>query len=257
MLRKRVVFAADPHCGHRAGLTPTQYQSAIQGAQYHEIQKETWRRLGDIKKALGTIDIAIWNGDLIDGKGSMSGGTELITADTNKQIEMAIECVEFLGAKKNLFTYGTPYHGGKLDDYEVHVAGAFGGVIKSHLFVDINGVNFDVKHEPASKSKLPHTKAGALGRDWLANMDWTVDGEQPEADVFIRSHVHRFDYAGNEHWLGMTTPALQGAGSKYGARRCSGRVTWGLVHFDVGNKEYTWNAHVVTVAAQKQKSIRL
>ena len=43
----------------------------------------------------------------------------------------------------------------------------------------------------------------------------------------------------------MTTPGLQGYGSKFGARIMSGTVDIGLVHFDVyGPNQYDWDKHL-------------
>lgn len=257
MTKKRVVICSDLHSGHRVGLTPPSYQSAIPGKEYLLIQREMWERYDSILESLQPIDIGIWNADLIDGKGRRSGGSELITSDTNKQIEMATVSIKHAKAQKNMLTYGTPYHVGEQDDSEKIIANELKATIKSHLFLDIEGVNFDIKHEPASKGQLPHTRGGAIGRDWLANTEWTVDGEQPTADVIIRSHVHSFHFTGSADWLGMTTPALQGQGSKFGARRCSGRVHWGLIHFDIEDGEYKWYPHVVVLESQKQSLIKL
>ena len=72
---------------------------------------------------------------------------------------------------------------------------------------------------------------------------WAERGEYPKADVLIRSHVHYYDFDGDFDWLGMTTPALQGYGSKFGGRKCTGTVDVGLVYFDVkGKDDYTWKA---------------
>jgi len=251
-----VLIVADLHCGHRVGLTPPEYWSANCGEPYLEIQKETWRRYTEIIKNLGKIDILICNGDAIDGPGAKSEATELIAPAINRQVEMAGQCLELAKAKRILMSHGTPYHV-TAQDSEWGVAQALNAEIRGQLFLDINGVNFDIKHEPASKSQLPHMRPGSMGRDWLSNLVWSLDGEQPRADISIRSHVHHHAFCGANGWLGMTTPALQGQGSKFG-RRCSGRVDWGLVWFDIfDDGSYTWKAHRVIMESQKQVATKL
>jgi hypothetical protein len=255
---KRIVFCGDIHAGHRVGLTPSKYWNKIPGEVFYNIQIEMWERYTKLIDSLKPIDILVHNGDAIDGTGRRSGGSELITTDQNKQIDMAEECLRYADASTYLLTYGTAYHTGDLQDQEKLLADKLGAQIRSHLFLNVNGVNFDVRHHPTSSPNLPHTRAGTTGRDYLANLDWSQDGEQPKADVLIRSHVHHHSYAGGPGWLGMTLPALQGQGSKYGARRCSGRVHWGLVHFDIEDDgRYIWKSHVVILESQKQASITL
>ena len=64
------------------------------------------------------------------------------------------------------------------------------------------------------------------------------------ANVIIRSHVHYHEFSGNPTHIAMTTPALQGWGSKYGERQCSGIVDIGLVQFDISEGEYSWKCHL-------------
>ena len=84
----------------------------------------------------------------------------------------------------------------------------------------------------------------------LVNGLWAARGEYPLADVIIRSHVHYHNFCGGSDWLAMTTPALQGYGSKYGARRCTGLVDVGMVHFDIWSKErWEWKAEILRFPA--------
>ena len=87
----------------------------------------------------------------------------------------------------------------------------------------------------------------------LWNQLWHAEDElQPRADVLLRGHVHYHQYCGDAKRLGMTLPALQSMGTKYGARQCTGLVHWGMVHFDVGGGELVdWRAHIKTIKEQK------
>jgi hypothetical protein len=257
MKSKRMLIISDLHCGHRVGLTPEKYWSDLCGEQYYKIQQETWKKYTEIIKSLGKVDILICNGDAIDGKGRRSAGTENIANAMNTQIEMAVECIRAVQTKKILMTYGTTYHTGE-EDCELIIANEVGADIRSHQFFEVNGVKFDVRHKPTGGNKLPHTKPAATGRDWLSNLIWSLDGEQPRADVTIRSHVHSHDGCFKVGWLGMTTPALQGQGSKYGSRECGGKVDWGVVVFDIfENGAYIWKAHIVIMESQRQELRKL
>ncbi|MFH0821260.1 MAG: hypothetical protein V2B18_00785 [Pseudomonadota bacterium] len=251
-MNKRVVIWSDMHCGHRAGLTPPgwQYQAESSDAELAKFAKHqalTWdfvtRKIDELKP----IDILIVNGDLVEGKGEKSGATELIVADRQKQAEMAAECIKYVGAKNTIITYGTPYHGGVTEDFENDVAKEVkADKIGGHEWLDVNGVVFDCKHRIASSS-IPHGRHTAPARDVLWNFLWALEEEgQPKSDIFIRSHVHYFTYAGTNRYFVVTTPALLGWGCKYGTRICSGIINYGFLHFDVAGKgDWTWKAHIL------------
>lgn len=90
---KRFLIGADLHCSHRVGLTPPRFQSQIKGKKYYKIQNECYDWYAKELETLKPIDIYCLNGDLIDGDGGRSGGTELITTDIREQREMAGACI--------------------------------------------------------------------------------------------------------------------------------------------------------------------
>ena len=222
---KRIIVISDAHCGHRSGLTPPAYQREDHQVEIWNWYSATVRRLkGDILFCLG---------DMIDGKGRRSGGTELVTSDRLIQCDMAIEVVEEANCKTKMMVYGTPYHTGDEEDYESIIARNVNAVIKSHLFPVCNGIQFDLKHKVGG-STIPHGRATALAKSKLWNKMWVDhDKGQPRADILIRGHVHYHEYTGNPQGLAMTCPALQGWGSKFGERQCEGIVDTGLLWFDI------------------------
>jgi hypothetical protein len=254
---KRIVIAADFHCGHVVGLTPPKYQVASGSlAKFGPMQKAVWQYYVDTLKKLQPIHLLIFNGDAIDGKGERSGGTELIESDRTEQVKMAIQCIDAAKAKHKAIVAGTPYHTGVTEDFERDVADGVNAKFGSHEWPEVNGVIFDCKHFIGS-SVIPHGRYTSLARDQLWNQLWSIDGQQPLANIVIRSHVHYFKYEGDADVLCMTTPALQGYGSKFGARRCSGRVDIGLVSFDIDEKGgYSWRPHIMRSELQKARVLK-
>ncbi|KKN15341.1 hypothetical protein LCGC14_0987020 [marine sediment metagenome] len=232
----RVVIGGDKHCGHRVGLTPPPWQSAILGRKYYNIQRELWKEFTGIIDYLKPIDVLMMNGDAIDGRGERSGGTELIVTNRQKQVDMAAHCINYCKAGKVVLTRGTPYHTGKTEEWEDMLADQVNAdKIGDHEFYNINGVIFDVKHNIGT-STIPHGKFTAIARDRLWNLIWSEYKMQPKADILIRSHVHYYLHLGEVDWDGYITPALQGMGSKFGAKICSGIVHFGLIWFDIYDK---------------------
>ena len=253
MSSKRVVVVADLHCGHRAGLTPTQWQtkpddSVPQKAKWSIMQRETWNWYNRKLAALAPIDILIANGDLIEGKGTKSEGTENIISGRDEQAEAAFHAIAAAQAKQYRIIRGTSYHVGPGEDFENNVAEKLDCKIGDHEWFDINGLIFDCKHHTTG-GNMPHTQATGIMGDNLWNLVWNEHQEgQPRGDVFIRSHLHfAFDAQGilpNQRLF--ITPALQGPGTKYGARQCRRRVDVGIMHFDIKNrKEWSWKVHLM------------
>ncbi len=278
MAYKRVVILSDGHSGSRTGLTPPKWQTLFknqikndseedsteneffesQHYKFQKLQSDLWNFYITTINKLKPIDLLIYNGDAIEGKGTRSGGTELITSDCITQANMAINCIKATNAKNIIMTYGTGYHVGDAEDFEALVAKGVGAKkIGSHEWVTINGVTFDIKHH-IGNSQTPHTRNTNVAKDRIWNLIWNEYNEQPKSDILIRSHCHYFDYCGGRNWLALVTPALQGPGTKFGSRRCSGHVDFGLLNFDIDEKgRYSWQAHIADIPSLKAHVLKI
>lgn len=235
----RILLFSDPHCGSYVGLTPPAYQwNCITNpvSQEHRtinkfarLQKECWDWYTGTLDMLRPIDKVFGMGDLADGDGKRSGGTEQITTDRKKQASMAIEAIEQIGCRDIIFVYGTAYHTGNAEDFEVDVSSHFGAKIGSHEWEEVNGVVFDLKHDQSS-TKNPGT---SLFNAIVDNREWAVLGEQPKADILVRGHSHRYCVLALEDCTAYSCPSLQAYGTKFGSRKCSRKVQFGLVALDV------------------------
>ena len=248
MKPKRVVCISDQHSGHIVGLTPPGWDAEMKHAQLqkaYSMRRVIWEFYAKTVKELQPIDVMVCNGDLIEGKNERQGGTELICADRLEQADMAAEAILFAKPKTVLVAYGTGYHTGRDEDVEVAVAKATNALkIGSRDDIDVNGCILNYRHF-ISGSQVPHGRFTALAREQLWNLLWAERGEYPKANIIVRSHVHYHGFVGGPGWLAMTLPALQGYGSKYGARIMSGLVDIGLVSFDIrGPDDYDWRPHL-------------
>lgn len=246
----RVVVISDKHHGSISGLTPPSWDSlGTMGPthlhEYHRLRRAVWEWFEQTVGSLGRVDVVVDNGDLIDGKGKRSGGTEIMWPDRNDQVEMATWTLETMFPHATKFlSYGTPYHTGEEEDWERAVATNLGCQIGSEDTIDVRGLHINFKHQ-TSRSVIPHGRFTPIARDKLWNTLWALRGEYPSADVLIRSHVHYFNFCGDLDWLALSTPAMQGYGSKYGARRMTGVVDVGFLVFDVTSRtEYTWRPYI-------------
>lgn len=260
----RVCIISDTHCGSQVGLTPPKHQLRCIGKdvakhnKFYELQRQCWGFFIRKVREMGRPDVLIVNGDAIDGRGDKTHGVEQITTDRNKQCDMAVECIQAINARHIVMTYGTPYHTGEGEDYEDIIAERVKAEkIGAHEWINVHGQIFDIKHKIGSSS-VPYGRHTAVSREWVWNALWAERKEQPRATIIIRSHVHYYGGAFGPGWMGLTTPALQAMGSRYGARQCSGQVHFGLVVFDIDKKgRYTWHAEVAEIQAQRARVLTL
>lgn len=257
---RKGIAMADMHCGHRVGLTPPDWQGKNINKKWDRIQMELWSVYRKMVEKYSPIDFLLIPGDAIEGKGPRSGGTELITTDRQDQVDMAAECIKQWQCPYIVMTYGTTYHVGASEDWENGVArhpDVNAVKIGGEEWIDINGTVFNIKHYISSTS-VPYTKGTPLARERLWNMIWSEHEETPKSDVIIRAHVHNFFYTGDNNFLGMTLPALQGLGSKFGTRIPSNHVDFGLVYFEVGpDGDVRWQPDIVRGKAQKVEALTL
>lgn len=267
-MSKRILVISDLHCGHVVGLTPPRWQLKPDGprgrtkrVKHAETEREAWEWYVRTLRKYGPYDIVVVNGDAIDGHGTASGGTELITSDREEQAEMAVYSIQQAMSKRNghkcklVMTYGTAYHSGKEEDWESIIASDLNAEkIGAHEWINVGGRVFDFKHHIGSSS-IPHGRHSAVAKDALWAGLWAERGEAPKSDVIIRSHVHYFGYCGDGRTLMMTTPALQAMGSKFGSRRCSGVVDFGFVIFNVDKGILTWHDELAKLQSQQSGAL--
>jgi hypothetical protein len=259
MRPKRLVVISDLHCGHIVGLTPPQWDTDRPKPHLkksYAMRRIIWDAYSTWVKELRPIDILLVNGDCIDGRNEGRGSTELLYVDRNDQVEMAVDCIQEAKAKQIVMAYGTGYHTGMEEDFERPIADRVNALkIGSVDAIDVNGLVINYRHF-ISGSQVPHGRHTTTARERVWNTLWALRGEYPLAQIVIRSHVHYFDFCGDGTGLALTTPALEGYGSKYGARLLSGLVDIGLVFFDITDKEtWTWDKRLLRLP--KTEAIRV
>lgn len=264
MARKlKGLVLSDFHSGHLVGLSPPRWHNPLADNEhqykYAAVRKSIWEYLvEEIVEPYRPFDFLIINGDTIEGRGEFSGSTEIITADRNIQCKIAIEIIEYINAAKVMMTYGTKVHvSGSGEDWEDQIAHYVGAKIGSHEWYDINGKIWDCKHKIAT-SQIPYGRLTALARDIMWNRDWASQGLQPRADVLIRSHAHYFEEIYHDECKGFITPALQGFGSKFGARECSGIVNIGGIVAEIEESgEVHWIPKIAKLETQVAKVTKI
>lgn len=248
---------ADKHCGHKAGLTPPRYQDSTE-FKWGISQREAWKWYTDSIKKYGPFDVTFEVGDLIAGKNDKQGGTQLITTDRNQQVTMAMQTIEATKCKKVRMVYGTPYHAGREEDWELTLCkrlldSGYDAKIDAEDFYDINGVVISLKHHMA-RSAQDSLMGTPLRKEALYNDQWVNIGIQQKADIIIRGHVHYFDHDESVNRHVISCPALCTLGDKFGARIVKGVVHFGFVTIDISKTgKINIEKHIETLASQPDK----
>lgn len=235
---KRVLVLSDLHCGHNLGLTHPDYFN-----HFKEIQQVGWDFYSKNIKKLGKIDLLICNGDMTEGPGR-KGTREHITSDMKEQQEMAIACIEQVPAKKIVFLRGTPFHSTNDMEYEDAIAKYFKSEIHDSRKINVNNCILHARHT-TGRSGTAYSSITSLQRSAVVQMLNDIESDSIKADIFIRSHIHNYNYVDRELFSAVTTPALQFAGSSYG-RTCTGQYSYGFVFFDIRGKK-DFDLHKVTL----------
>lgn len=243
-LVKLVLIIADLHCGHVFGLTHPDFDARPDcdpgqaGYKRYQLRRRFWKWFIETVQSLGHIDVLIANGDLIDGKGSKSGGRELLTADRTEQTDQAVAIIDLINADANFITFGTPYHTGIDEDWEREVAQKIKHCegLGEHLFVTVNGVKFDCRHF-ASSSSVPYGRATPIDKERVqAVMSESVGQYPQDVDVIVRSHTHWYEKTQNEYGTQLSTPCLQ-LSSQHGRSVKSGPISVGTLAFHITGED--------------------
>lgn len=245
---KHGVIISDLHCGHHFGLCPSGYgQKESEDIDREKVrlwQEKTWDWYSHKAREIGHIDRLVINGDAIEGNGIRSGATELYEADRTKQAEIAEVCARQFSFDAATVIRGTDSHTGDAEAFEDILAKNLGTRAQDHAWLKYAGCTIDFKHH-CGGSGTPGGVPPALTRDAVWNLLWAEHEMQPRATVFIRSHLHAFHAVVEDNFTAITTPALQGW-TKYGGRRMSKTISYGLVEFWISDEgDFAWKRHIL------------
>lgn len=243
---KTVLFVSDLHCGARTGLSPE---------PQNEIQEELLSAWMDMVKAFAKPDILVVDGDAIDGKGHKDSGLDTLLNDPLKQVSAAHTLLEMIQAHETFIIAGTGYHVSGETDFESVLAERMNSELHSKLSLSVNAFVFDIRHFVGS-SVIPHGRFTAGGRELMWETMLSSIKSRRRADMIVRGHVHYFLCGQTSYGGFMTLPCWQAAGSRYGARKCSGLIDIGAVRFTISQGgDSSWERLLFPIAAGHAKLV--
>lgn len=225
----RGIIISDTHSGHLLGLTPPEYRSAR--PEIGAIMTPFWDWWTSSLNPDG-YDVMIHCGDIVDGDGHKDTSFHL-TTDINQQIAISKAVIDSINARKHLFVYGTPYHGGNILDYEKIVADYYGDQASWMRKVEIDGVKFNIAHV-IGKSTTPVGGDIALRKQLV----WDALLEDESADVILRGHAHEYRMLSGASQTACICPALKIGDpdfDRYGRKMQGGHYHVGFIEFTTDN----------------------
>jgi hypothetical protein len=209
----KYLLFGDLHCGSRLGLTPPKAQRRYGRDLTRQL---LWNWFHERIRKHAPFDGAILNGDSVDGDGARSGGIGLLTTDRVEQIDIAEEAVSYISAKRWWHTAGTPYHSGCQESWERILSKAIGARYELEAHLDLNGMQLCVRHY-IGNTQSPASRFTGLSNAQVKQVLWALRGQQPRANLIVRSHVHRCQEIADPatNFRACTLPGLLGLGSPY------------------------------------------
>jgi len=252
---KRVLFLSDLHCGHGLGLTPPEYQTDF----FREVQYKGWEFYSKYVNELKP-DIVLVNGDAVDGV-LLKDNSDMITTNSARQQEIAIRCLDEVPKKslnnedvKFLFTRGTPVHVKSDTELEDDIAKYFNAEIYDFVKFRVNDLIISARHT-AGKGGTVYSSVTGLQRSAIVQyLNDSIKGEET-ADLYVRSHIHDYNYLDRALLSILSTPCLQFSGTAFG-RKCLGFYDYGVSWADIEDKyNYQVYKKLLTHSSGKEHGI--
>ena len=267
----RLMLLSDAHPGHITGLTPPDYWRNAAGgnsifAKQRAQQKERWEwfaaEIDKVKKEKGA-DHVVFNGDAVDGASTKIGGAEM-SETLQTQIDMSKQIISFCKSdctKEVHMISGTNYHTRTRDgsiDLEKIISDQIGAHYSPIAFLNVGSSKrpFIIKcrHHTAKGSIIGGGAIPGAVRQMVSSILSEKLMGDPAVDMIVLSHVHEasfvqmFQADGSPLYV-LTTPGLQGRGSEYGMKMCSGVVHFGFVVLDItptsdGGHDVVYQPHI-------------
>jgi hypothetical protein len=203
------VHTGDTHVGGTTALCPPEcrldsggaYQASKVQQWYWRCWLKFWRDVAELKREHRATVLAVSGGDQREGD---HHDTTQIWFESDADQDRAVEEVYSVAgavADEWVFVRGTEAHDGPLAAATERYARTFsergwnvrrcGDLYSWYVWTGVEeGVRFQAKHAPQTKSRLPHLKDAAAARQALYTwQDYAADWIEPP-DVAVWHHVH-------------------------------------------------------------------
>lgn len=192
------IVVSDTHCGSEVGLAPPLVKLRAGnevrfGKNLHQVWLwQCWlSAISQVSQIVGNDRAALFiNGDAVEGVHHRNE-KELIAADMDRHIDMAIECLRPFSmlASDTFVVKGTECHTQGLEDLLAQELEAVSGKAKEKWLVEINGCLVDAAHHMSTSGRA-YLEASAMSIHMGNARVNSVRSGHKVPKVFLRAHRH-------------------------------------------------------------------
>ena len=156
-----------------------------------------WEFFQHTLRQFGKLDLAVWNGDLVEGP-NKKDPSHLLAPDLGEQVDMAKFVINQVKAKEHRIVRGTGYHTDMHASLETRIGKELGIQVSDDLRLLVHGRRLHFRHV-VGRSDIPYGQFTQLGKELINDLleSYFEDGEP--ADALFRAHVHYCFEVGQWH----------------------------------------------------------
>lgn len=245
-MSQRVLVLSDTHVGSNVALAPEELiLESNNRILANEIQLALLQEFYNMVDEVGTVDLLVLNGDLVEGTNYYGEGAGCLTTSMSEQAKTAIELLSDIRCRKVVGCRGTAYHGKKNPNMDHQVIEGLGGVCMDEVSLTIEGLRFYANHRTPVRMVRFETRPQSVAQDILLGELNSMDFGH--YDIICKAHVHYYIGLDMGKSLGIVCPCFKGRDefAKGAANPFAFNPSIGYVMFDIEDDgDFSWTKSV-------------
>jgi predicted phosphodiesterase len=208
-LSQRVLIIGDTHIGSDVALSPEELiLKSNNRILANEIQLAILQEYYDMIDDVGTVDLLILNGDLVEGTNYYGEGAGCTTTSMSAQDKVAIDLLSQIKFRKVVGCVGTKYHGKCNPNHDQTVIEGLGGVCMDEISMNIEQTRIYANHRTPVRMTQWESRPQSIAKDMLLNELNAMDFGH--YDIICKSHVHYYIALDQGTSVGFVCPCWKG-----------------------------------------------
>jgi hypothetical protein len=245
-LSQRVLVIGDTHVGSDVALSPEELILASKNRILaNEVQLAILQEFYDMIDDVGTVDLLILNGDLVEGTNYYGEGLGCVTTNMDMQAEVAIDLLSEIKFRKVVGCPGTKYHVKCNPNLDKKVIEGLGGVCMNEISMQIEQTRIYANHRTPVRMSKWETRSQSIAQDLLLNELNSMDFGH--YDIICKSHVHYYVALDQGTSVGFVCPCWKGRDefAKNSTNPFAFNPSIGYVMFDIEDDgSFSWTKSV-------------
>lgn len=245
-MSQRVLVIGDTHVGSDVALAPEELRlESNNRILANEIQLAILQEFYDMVDDVGTVDLLILNGDLVEGTNYYGEGAGCLTTNMNKQVETAIDLLSEIKFRKVVGCRGTAYHGKKNPNMDGQVIAGLGGTCMDEVSIQVGKTRIYANHRTPVRMTQWESRPQSIAKDLLLNELNQMDFGH--YDIVCKAHVHYYIALDYGKSIGFICPCWKGRDefAKGATNPFAFNPSIGYIMFDIENDgSFAWTKSV-------------